>query len=254
MKRDPQDSSPQHSGTSRTVKRYPSSSGPITSNALPSSNGHAHSVDHSWYNHRNGHSNTPSGPSSGSHRQTNNRQLQGQFNNVLLPAGENNKLVLYLQTWACTCLVLMTSTISSHKSYGVTWMLTRRPLKRFISTLCAFAHLHALKSVLSPLRYDRQWTLAPLPTTKTMLLCFFQFVFFSKSLRFSPMLSIISESLMFYLLVFFFFSCTRVTAVEQISNITQSSLALTLSLSLSYVYTSKPASPEDKGLGCLPDV
>uniref|UniRef100_A0A8C6TC02 Latent-transforming growth factor beta-binding protein 2 n=1 Tax=Neogobius melanostomus TaxID=47308 RepID=A0A8C6TC02_9GOBI len=33
----PPDSSPQHTGTSRTVKRYPSSSGPITSNALPSS-------------------------------------------------------------------------------------------------------------------------------------------------------------------------------------------------------------------------
>ncbi|XP_078797494.1 latent-transforming growth factor beta-binding protein 2 isoform X3 [Oryzias latipes] len=88
-RRDPLDSSPQHSGTSRTVKRYPSSSGPITSNALPSTNGNAHSVDPSWYNHRNGHSNTPSGPSSGSHRQTNNRQLQGQFNNVLVPAGAN---------------------------------------------------------------------------------------------------------------------------------------------------------------------
>uniref|UniRef100_A0A8C7Y609 Latent-transforming growth factor beta-binding protein 2 n=1 Tax=Oryzias sinensis TaxID=183150 RepID=A0A8C7Y609_9TELE len=42
-RRDPLDSSPQHSGTSRTVKRYPSSSGPITSNALPSTNGNAHS-------------------------------------------------------------------------------------------------------------------------------------------------------------------------------------------------------------------
>uniref|UniRef100_A0A3P9IX91 Latent-transforming growth factor beta-binding protein 1 n=1 Tax=Oryzias latipes TaxID=8090 RepID=A0A3P9IX91_ORYLA len=41
-RRDPLDSSPQHSGTSRTVKRYPSSSGPITSNALPSTNGNAH--------------------------------------------------------------------------------------------------------------------------------------------------------------------------------------------------------------------
>uniref|UniRef100_A0A674APG6 Latent-transforming growth factor beta-binding protein 1 n=1 Tax=Salmo trutta TaxID=8032 RepID=A0A674APG6_SALTR len=33
-------SSPQQTGTSRTVKRYPSSTGPITSNALPNGNGH----------------------------------------------------------------------------------------------------------------------------------------------------------------------------------------------------------------------
>uniref|UniRef100_A0A8P4FWM1 Latent transforming growth factor beta binding protein 2 n=1 Tax=Dicentrarchus labrax TaxID=13489 RepID=A0A8P4FWM1_DICLA len=38
--RGPPDSSPQQTGTSRTVKRYPSSSGPITSNALPSGNGY----------------------------------------------------------------------------------------------------------------------------------------------------------------------------------------------------------------------
>uniref|UniRef100_A0A3B4BZ25 Latent transforming growth factor beta binding protein 2 n=1 Tax=Pygocentrus nattereri TaxID=42514 RepID=A0A3B4BZ25_PYGNA len=37
------DISPQQTGTSRTVKRYPSSSGPITSNALPSSNGNGFS-------------------------------------------------------------------------------------------------------------------------------------------------------------------------------------------------------------------
>lgn len=156
-RRDPLDSSPQHSGTSRTVKRYPSSSGPITSNALPSTNGNAHSVDPSWYNHRNGHSNTPSGPSSGSHRQTNNRQLQGQFNNVLVPAGESNRLP------ACDISsnlgLHMFSTINSLTSCGVTWMLTRRPERSFISMLCVFAHLHALKSMLSPLQHDRHWTL-----------------------------------------------------------------------------------------------
>uniref|UniRef100_A0A673Y9A1 Latent-transforming growth factor beta-binding protein 1 n=1 Tax=Salmo trutta TaxID=8032 RepID=A0A673Y9A1_SALTR len=41
VRRGPADSSsPQQTGTSRTVKRYPSSTGPITSNALPNGNGH----------------------------------------------------------------------------------------------------------------------------------------------------------------------------------------------------------------------
>uniref|UniRef100_A0A8C5E213 Latent-transforming growth factor beta-binding protein 2 n=1 Tax=Gouania willdenowi TaxID=441366 RepID=A0A8C5E213_GOUWI len=40
VKRGPPDPSPQQTGTSRTVKRYPSFSGPITSNALPSSHGY----------------------------------------------------------------------------------------------------------------------------------------------------------------------------------------------------------------------
>ncbi|KAI4874235.1 hypothetical protein NFI96_020690 [Prochilodus magdalenae] len=41
------DISPQQTGTSRTVKRYPSSSGPITSNALPNGNGHSsHGYSH----------------------------------------------------------------------------------------------------------------------------------------------------------------------------------------------------------------
>uniref|UniRef100_A0A3B3RIX5 Latent transforming growth factor beta binding protein 2 n=1 Tax=Paramormyrops kingsleyae TaxID=1676925 RepID=A0A3B3RIX5_9TELE len=38
-RRGPADTSSQQTGTSRTVKRYPSSTGPITSNALPSTNG-----------------------------------------------------------------------------------------------------------------------------------------------------------------------------------------------------------------------
>ncbi|XP_072545252.1 latent-transforming growth factor beta-binding protein 2-like [Salminus brasiliensis] len=42
VRRGSPDLSPQQSGTSRTVKRYPSSSGPITSNALPSGNGNRH--------------------------------------------------------------------------------------------------------------------------------------------------------------------------------------------------------------------
>uniref|UniRef100_A0A3Q2QVD3 Latent-transforming growth factor beta-binding protein 1 n=1 Tax=Fundulus heteroclitus TaxID=8078 RepID=A0A3Q2QVD3_FUNHE len=45
-------SSPQQTGTSRTVKRYPSSSEPITSNALPSANGFSNghgSESRNWY-------------------------------------------------------------------------------------------------------------------------------------------------------------------------------------------------------------
>ncbi|XP_062325560.1 latent-transforming growth factor beta-binding protein 2-like [Osmerus eperlanus] len=62
------DSSPQQTGTSRTVKRYPSSTWPITSNALPSGNGHSS---------RHGHN---------SHRASSDRQLQGQSSNALTPA------------------------------------------------------------------------------------------------------------------------------------------------------------------------
>uniref|UniRef100_A0A3P8N9S3 Latent-transforming growth factor beta-binding protein 2 n=1 Tax=Astatotilapia calliptera TaxID=8154 RepID=A0A3P8N9S3_ASTCA len=43
--RGPPDSSPQQTGTSRTVKRYPSSSGPITSNALPNGNGYSNGAN-----------------------------------------------------------------------------------------------------------------------------------------------------------------------------------------------------------------
>lgn len=92
MRRGPPDSSPQQTGTSRTVKRYPSSSGPITSNALPSGYGYAngHANEHrNWHGHRNGHSNVHS---FNTHRPTSDSQLQGQFNNALLPAGKNKKL------------------------------------------------------------------------------------------------------------------------------------------------------------------
>ncbi|XP_071375705.1 latent-transforming growth factor beta-binding protein 2-like [Centroberyx affinis] len=84
VRRGPPDSSPQQTGTSRTVKRYPSSIGPITSNALPSSNGYSngHGVEHgNWHGHRHGHS---------PNRPTNNGHLHGQqFNNALSPAGAN---------------------------------------------------------------------------------------------------------------------------------------------------------------------
>uniref|UniRef100_A0A8K9WUD7 Latent-transforming growth factor beta-binding protein 1 n=1 Tax=Oncorhynchus mykiss TaxID=8022 RepID=A0A8K9WUD7_ONCMY len=54
-RRGPADSSsPQQTGTSRTVKRYPSSTGPITSNALPNGNGHdiGNANGHSSNGHR----------------------------------------------------------------------------------------------------------------------------------------------------------------------------------------------------------
>lgn len=91
MRRGPPDSSPQQTGTSRTVKRYPSSSGPITSNALPSGNGYAngHGNEHrNWHGHRNGHSNVHP---FNTHRPTSDSQLHGQFNNALSPAGESKK-------------------------------------------------------------------------------------------------------------------------------------------------------------------
>ncbi|XP_037096872.1 latent-transforming growth factor beta-binding protein 2-like [Syngnathus acus] len=76
VRREPPDSSPQLTGTSRTVKRYPSSSGPITSNALPGGNAHANEHGNS-HGQRHGHDYF--------HRTTSNNQ----FNNVLSPAGAN---------------------------------------------------------------------------------------------------------------------------------------------------------------------
>lgn len=90
VRRGPPDSSPQQSGTSRTVKRYPSSSEPITSNSLPSSNGYANghgSERTNWYGHRNRQSSSFNNP-----RPASDSQLHRQFNNALLPAGKNHKL------------------------------------------------------------------------------------------------------------------------------------------------------------------
>ncbi|KAF7670212.1 hypothetical protein LDENG_00043540 [Lucifuga dentata] len=85
VRRGPPDSSPQQTGTSRTVKRYPSSTGPITSNALPSGNGYSngHGNEHrNWQGHRNGNTNMRS---FNPHRPTS----ESQFNNALLPSGAN---------------------------------------------------------------------------------------------------------------------------------------------------------------------
>ncbi|CAN9502211.1 unnamed protein product [Ophioblennius macclurei] len=92
VRRGPPDASPQQTGTSRTVKRYPSSSGPITSNALPSGGGgyaNGHGNEHrNWHGHghRNGHSTVQY---INGHRSAGENQLHGQFNNALSPAGAN---------------------------------------------------------------------------------------------------------------------------------------------------------------------
>ncbi|TNN22099.1 hypothetical protein EYF80_067788 [Liparis tanakae] len=81
VRRGPPDSSPQQTGTSRTVKRYPSSSGPITSNALP--NGHGAERRNGPAHRQHGHRNT--------HRPGGAGQLHGPFNNALSPAGKKKK-------------------------------------------------------------------------------------------------------------------------------------------------------------------
>ncbi|CAL8286351.1 unnamed protein product [Lota lota] len=70
VRRGPPDSAPQQTGTSRTVKRYPSSTGPITSNALPNGNGYSagHGTAHgNWPRSRTGNTDgqSPSVPRTG---------------------------------------------------------------------------------------------------------------------------------------------------------------------------------------------
>lgn len=86
VRRGQPDTSPQQTGTSRTVKRYPSSSAPITSNALPSNNGYANSRSgvQNWNGQRNGHGGTHP---ANTHRPGSNNLLHGHFNNALSPAG-----------------------------------------------------------------------------------------------------------------------------------------------------------------------
>lgn len=88
VRRGPPDASPQQTGTSRTVKRYPSSSGPITSNALPGGNGYANE-QRNRHGHRTGQNNVHS---FNAHRAAGDSQLHGQFNNALQPAGKDRGL------------------------------------------------------------------------------------------------------------------------------------------------------------------
>lgn len=92
VRRGPPETSPQQTGTSRTVKRYPSSSAPITSNALPSNNGFTSSRGgvQNWSVQRNGHSSTHS---ANTHRPGNDNLLHGHFNNALSPAGKLHKRI-----------------------------------------------------------------------------------------------------------------------------------------------------------------
>lgn len=84
VRRGPPDTSPQQTGTSRTVKRYPSSSGPITSNALPSGNSYNSrgSEQRNWNGHRSGQNTMHS---FNGHRPSSDNQL----NSALYPAGKN---------------------------------------------------------------------------------------------------------------------------------------------------------------------
>ncbi|XP_034051040.1 latent-transforming growth factor beta-binding protein 2 [Thalassophryne amazonica] len=83
VRRGPADSTPQQTGTSRTVKRYPSSSGPITSNALPSAHGNE---NRNWHESRNGHTSTHS---LNTHRPTGNSRTHGHSSNAVSPPGAN---------------------------------------------------------------------------------------------------------------------------------------------------------------------
>lgn len=87
MRRGPPDTSPQQTGTSRTVKRYPSSSAPITSNALPNNNGYANSrsATQNWNGQKNGHGGTHS---VNTHRPSGDNLLHRHLNNALSPAGK----------------------------------------------------------------------------------------------------------------------------------------------------------------------
>ncbi|XP_077945511.1 latent-transforming growth factor beta-binding protein 2 isoform X5 [Gasterosteus aculeatus] len=89
VRRGPPDSSPQQTGTSRTVKRYPSSSGPITSNAIPY-NGNGYANGHggergSGHGHRKGHRDGPPDVRGDGQQQQHVRP----FSNALSPAGAN---------------------------------------------------------------------------------------------------------------------------------------------------------------------
>lgn len=85
VKRGPPDSSSQQTGASRTVKRYPSSSGPITSNALPGGNGYAAGRGPEHGN-RHGHR---IGPAVGARGPAGDGRPHGPLTNALSPAGKD---------------------------------------------------------------------------------------------------------------------------------------------------------------------
>lgn len=139
VRRGPPHTSPQQTGTSRTVKRYPSSSAPITSNALPSNNGFTNSRSsvQNWNGQRIGHSSTHS---INTHRPANDNLLHGHFNNALSPAGKLHK-------WICRFIlgnmferppVFFKKNISYKENKQNPWMYLIFPLSPHPTTSVAY--------------------------------------------------------------------------------------------------------------------
>ncbi|CAL8272426.1 unnamed protein product [Merluccius merluccius] len=84
------DSASQQTGTSRTVKRYPSSAGPITSNALPNGNGYSngHAAGAGATAHGNWPGNSPNAPRTAA-AAANGQPRKPQLSNALSQAGAN---------------------------------------------------------------------------------------------------------------------------------------------------------------------
>lgn len=139
VRRGPPDTSPQQTGTSRTVKRYPSSSAPITSNTLPSNNGftNSHSSVQNWNGQRNRHSSTHS---VNNHRPGNDNLLHGHFNNALSPAGKLHKWIcMFTLGYMCECpAVFIKRNISRKENKQNTWMYSIFPLSPHPTTSVAY--------------------------------------------------------------------------------------------------------------------
>lgn len=139
VRQGPPDTSPQQTGTSRTVKRYPSSSAPITSNALPSNNGFTNSRSsvQNWNTQRNGYTSTHS---VNAHRPASDNLLHGHFNNALSPAGKLHKRIcMFTLGYMCERPALFIKTnISCKESKQNLWMCLIFPLSPHPSTSVAY--------------------------------------------------------------------------------------------------------------------
>lgn len=139
VRRGPPDTSPQQTGTSRTVKRYPSSSAPITSNALPSNNGFTNSRSsvQNWTGQRNGHSSTHS---VNTHRPANDNLLHGHFSNALSPAGKLHKCIcVYTLGYMCERpTVFCKKSIGCKKNKQKPWIYLIFPLSPLPTTSVAY--------------------------------------------------------------------------------------------------------------------
>lgn len=128
VRRGQPDTSPQQTGTSRTVKRYPSSSAPITSNALPSNNGYANSRSgvQNWNGQRKGHGGAHS---ASTHRPGSNNLLHGPFNNALSPAGNGGCLlrIYFLGYMGTHPVVFVIKSIRHKENKQSAWMYLTFP-------------------------------------------------------------------------------------------------------------------------------